>query len=387
MEWSDWFDGFRCSACGKRSQPLDPRCQSCGEPLELVDLATALSNVRPRSTGNGYDGAADLIPFDTGDDIQSSPGATPMILCDWLAETSECGTVFLKNEGANPTGHVADRDMAVAVPLAPHLAISTVALPSPGRSGIAAAAASGAQSLSNRVFVPARATFPSKALINVHGGNMSVVGGRYADAHAAFVDAFEDGWLSLDPNACPFRRFGRVLLYLELLADMDWIAPDVLVVPAARSLDIVPLISTAEACVEAGLVDHIPRFIATQPAGCAPLVDAATTDTASVPDWKNPDTICGELEITHQPGMERVLELIRSTDSEAISVPDPAALEAAVQIARRTGVAPSVAGGVAAAGLTASTTVRSDETAVVLLPGSGGLDADILRSHLMGQGE
>ena len=387
MDWNDWFVGFQCFHCGEQTDRLATTCPTCQSFLTLSGLATALSDLDTSVLLRDMRDLTPILPCTSLGNGFTHPGGTPLIRSPWLAHTSDYTQVSIKHEGTNPTGHVTDRDMAVACAVAASEGEDTVALASPGRSGIAAAAAAGARSLQCHVFVPSRSQFSAKAMINVHGGEMSVIGGRYRDAALAFRDAeADDAWYSLNPSSSPFRQAGRLTMYLEILADREWRAPDTIVLPAASALDVIPLYEAAKASVAADVTKAIPRFIIAQPAGCSPLVDAYAAGESEVSPWESPDTICGELEIGSQPGMHAVLSIIAKTGGEAIAVPDPAALEAAVQLSQRSGCAPSVAGGVAAAALTAVETVNPHESAVVINPGAGSLDADILRSHLMSQG-
>lgn len=372
MEWAPWFEGPRCRSCDTIAPRDALQCSSCGDALSAMRVEAIES----------LDALDDALPISPDAD-GVAPGNTPLIRSPWLESEADVGTIWVKDEGRNPTGHVTDRDMAIAAAAASLLSEDHLRLASPGRSGVAAAAATASMQLDIHVSVPSRAPFPTKAMINVHGGEMQVVGGRYPDARAAFEDA--SGW-SLDPFWNPYARAGRALSYLELLAARSGEPPDAIVVPTGTGAGITALGDTARASLEAGIANSIPRVVAVQPTGCAPVVEAYMAETDHVTEIARPDTIAGELEIPAPDGGDTVLETVHETGGEAIAVPDPAGLEAAVGLAERTGLSASVAGGVAAAGATDLSVAGPDDTVVVLNPGAGGLDADVLRSHLMSKG-
>lgn len=366
MDWAPWFDGPRCRSCGTIASKEALACEACGGSL----LATRVG-----------DGRLEL-PI-AGEDDRLSQGDGTLRRCQWLTEAVGAAAVYVMDEGRNPTGHVSDRDMAVAIAAADLLDLSAVSLASPGRTGVAAAAAAAPYGIDASVFVPSRAPFPAKAMINVHGGDMTVVGGRYPDA-VGRASEDSDAW-SLDPFWNPYARAGRGYIYEALLTTLGE-PPDVLVLPTGGGASALAVADIALAYRQEGITDRVPRIVTAQPAGCAPIVEAWIGDSNVVSSVESPDTICGELEIPDPDSGRDVLHVVDETDGEAISVPDPAALEAAVRLANRSGISASVAGGVAAAAATDLTIVDPDDRIVVLNPGAGGLDADILRSHLMGQG-
>lgn len=378
MNWAPWFDELRCRTCGTIAPRSAIECDDCGGPLRAFPPADIDLSSLPVSN--------QFLPVSAAFH-QSRPGQTPIIESEWLASEAGVAKVLLKDEGRNPTGHVSDRGMAVATAAATLLNVQTIGLASPGRTGVAASAAAASSGLSSEIYVPARAPFPVKAMINVHGGEMTVVGGRYADALAAYVEGGQsDTQWTVDPYLNAYARAGRETIYFELLSQVPNGTPDVLVVPTGTGASAVALADAATTCFEAGIISTMPRLVIAQPEGCAPIVDGFSSSTDAISPVEQPDTICGELEIPDPTGGTAVLEAIEHTGGEAIAVPDPAALEAAVRLAQRDGVSASVAAGVAAAATTDMTVAQPDDKVAVINPGAGGLDADVLRSHLMGQG-
>jgi threonine synthase len=225
-------------------------------------------------------------------------------------------------------------------------------------------------------------------MVNVHGGEMRVVGGRYPDALAAVDDQLESAYHSLQEFADPFRHDAYRSLAYELLADLDWRVPDAVVLPVGTGEVVVGVVAGLRDCAEAGLVDGVPRVYAAQPAGCAPVVTAFEAGR-SVEPWSTPDTIVGELEIPDPPGGDLAVAALRETGGGAVAVDDDEALEAAVTVAATAVLEVGAAGGVAVAGagaLAADGAFDDDATVVVANTESGTKTADVLRSHLMGKG-
>jgi threonine synthase len=388
VRFSDAFERLECAETGTaydrtatgRSEagaPLVPRYDLDGVlTRELVDGAASLWDLAP------------ALPFAREAAVEAAEGATPLVETPSLAEEFGVGRVAVKDESRNPTGTVYDRGLSLAATSAAERGAELVALAAAGNAGQSAAAYAGAAGLRSYAFVPSRAPFPNKAMVNVHGGEMRVVGGRYPDALAAVDDQLESAYHSLQEFADPFRHDAYRSLAYELLADLDWRVPDAVVLPVGTGEVVVGVVAGLRDCADAGLVDGVPRVYAAQAAGCAPVVTAFEADR-SVEPWSTPDTIVGELEIPDPPGGDLAVAALRETGGGAVAVDDDEALEAAVTVAATAVLEVGAAGGVAVAGagaLAADGAFDDDATVVVANTESGTKTADVLRSHLMGKG-
>ena len=96
------------------------------------------------------------FPSRGGLPIRSSPGLTPLVRADRLAERLGTGAeIWIKNDAANPTHSFKDRVVAVAIAKARELGFETVACASTGNLANAVAAHAAAAGLESYVFVPA----------------------------------------------------------------------------------------------------------------------------------------------------------------------------------------------------------------------------------------
>jgi threonine synthase len=387
METTEAFAGVDCRACGSRHAADAGRCPDCDAPLDAaydwdaVD-PDALAVERPASMW-AFDAA---LPFRAP--VTAEEGGTPLVDAGDLAADLGVDALLLKDESRNPTGTVDDRGMSVAVTAAREAGATDVSLPSAGNSAQSAAAYAGRAGLTAHAFVPSRAPFSNKAMVNVHGGDMRVVGGRYADAVAAFSDRDPD-WRSLRAFDGPYRHEGAKTVAYEVASALGWSVPDRVVVPVGTGATLAGVAAGFRDLERVGLLEERPRLVAAQPAGCAPVVEALADGAGDVAPAETPDSIVGELEVPDPPGGRPALEALRSFDGRAVAVDDGDALESAVAVASRATVEVGAAGGVAAAAawaLAEEGSLGADETVVVLNTESGGKTPDVLRSHLMGQG-
>ncbi len=401
MERTAAFAGFACTGCGAAHDAdgdgVVGRCPACAAPLDpvydldAVDPAAVEAAGRREGSMWRFDA---VLPFAADDGVVSvDEGATPLVAAPSLADEFGLGRVLVKDEGRNPTGSVVDRGMALAVTAAAERGAEPVALAAAGDAAQSAAAYAGRAGLRSYGFVPSRAPFPVKALVNVHGGEMRVAGGRYPDAVAALEDDLAAEYTPLGAFETPYRHAGAATVAYEVAAALDWTAPDVVAVPVGTGELLVGLARGFDQLVRLGLCDRAPALLAAQPEGCAPVVEAveAGADAPAVPE--RPDTICGELEIPDPAGGRAAIELLCDADAghRVRAVPDADALEGAVATTATTGVEVGAAGGVAAAALDRWADERAgdepgDRTAVLVNPAAGLKTPDVLRSHLMGQG-
>ncbi len=387
------FEGFRCTDCARTvAGDGATRCPDCEGTLDATyDLSEGIDRETFKSRADGWK-HRELLPF-VPEGI--GEGATPLVEAPRLTEELGVGRVLIKNEAHNPTGTVTDRGLALVAEAAVRSGADTLALPTTGDGGQSAAAYAARAGLLSRSFVPSRATFINKAMINVHGGDMRVVEGRFDDAKAAYEAereelpaADEETWFPAAPFDSPFRHEGTKPIYYEIVEALEWTAPDAVVVPVGHGATIAGIWKGAQEFEDIGAVSGTPQLYAAQPDGCAPVVEAIESREDPEP-WEYPDTVVGSLEVPDPAGGLPAVEAVRASGGAGVAVDDQDLLDSAATVAQHEGLEVSVACGTAAAGaweLADRDAFDPDDTVVVLNTATGNKDADIVRSRLMSQG-
>jgi threonine synthase len=391
MQTTEAFAGLSCLDCGADTDADSHRCQSCGGALAPTYDGDALAAAHERLfTDDGAPGRATgglarfapALPFDGKTLVGLSEGATPLLACPTL--TDEWGpAVRLKAEGANPTGGTVDREMALAVTAAREQGAEGVAVPTTGNGGQAAAAYAARAGLAASTFVPSRSSFDTKAMTNVHGGDMNVVGGRYPDACEAFADR-RGAAHSLAPFETPYRHEGAKTVAYELAA----CDPDAVVYPTSHGTGLVGLHRGFDELAATGVLDGVPRLYAAQPEGCAPVVEAWEAGDTTVAPVEYPDTIVGALEVPDPAGGAHALAALAATDGGAVAVGDDTLQDAALDAAQAGPPVSATGGAAVAAGATLAErgALANGETVVVVDPATANRETDLLRSRLMSEG-
>jgi threonine synthase len=396
MQTTAAFAGPECVDCTERFDATEAthRCPACGgilDPrydLDAVELAPTDLADRPFDSMWRYE---ELLPFRRAAAVTLDEGATPLVDCPRLADVLGVGEVFVKDEGRNPTATFKDRGQSLAMTAAVQHGAADIALASAGNAGQSAAAYAARAGLAAHVFLPARAGFTQKAMVEVHGGTLTVVDGRIGDAGAALEDALaaHDDWYPTATFVTPYRHEGKKTMGYELLEQLDFEVPDAVVYPTGGGVGLVGVHKAAREFLELGMIDELPPLYAAQSAGCAPIVEAFESGRSAHETWAEPDTVCAGIEIPDPGASPLVLDALAESDGGAVAVPDEQILDAAAEVARLEGVEMGATPAAAAAGARAladSGTFDDDATVVLLSTGAGSKDADVLRSHVLGGG-
>jgi threonine synthase len=398
------FRGLESRASGRLHETADPTTVPADEQARGLDPAYDYDAVDPEALlGATQDGPAGvgfghwrfdaLLPFPASTAISAGEGATPLVPTERLADELGVESVYVKDEGRNPTGTVLDRGLSVALTAVAARAadgqdVEPLACASPGNAGQSMAAYAGRADLRSYAFVPSRCAFSNKAMTNVHGGDMRVVGGRFPDAAAAVDEQLETDYTDLGEFATPYRHDGVKTLAFELVADLG-AAPDAVVVPTGSGEVVAGIYKGFSELVRVGVIDAVPKIVAAQAAGCAPIAAAVERGLDEPEPWSTPDTICGELEIADPAGGAAAIEAVTESGGTAVSVEDEDILASAVAVAQNEVMEMGATGGAAPAGawaLAEDGFFDGDETVVLVNSDAGLKTPDVLRSHLMGQG-
>ncbi len=397
MNYAPALTGLDCADCGETVTPTDGpgRCPSCrGLLTPAYDLEAVEEDLDPGEVDGTEDflartGLEALMPVEADASVDIGQGETPLVDAPAIAEDIGIGDLAVVDEGCNPTGTIADREFSTAVAVARAQGATDVALPTMGNGGQAAAAAAARAGIDSHSFVPTRTPFVNKAMINVHGGDMTVVEGRYPDAEGAFRDAMADAdWYSLAPGDTPYRAEGIKPLGYEIAAANGWAAPDWVVVPTGQVTGLVGIHRGFQELVALDVIDDAPRLVAAQAAGCAPIVTAHRDGADEPVAVEHPDSVCGQLEIPDPGAGSLALAALRESDGKAVAASDDEIMAGAVTLAEA-----GLPGGVTAgAGIRATAVladrgeIGADESVVLVNPVSANKEADLMRSHLMSKG-
>jgi len=324
----------RCSSC-KRSAGADffEPCSACGGNMEVsYDFETARSRGKSwiRGVPHSIWGYGELLPSpqSPNDIVSLGEGDTPLIPSRRI-ERRHSRRVLWKNESANPTWSHKDRYQSVAATMARDLGFRGLAGTSTGNHGVAAAAYASAAGLESLIFYPAEMSTNFLHLAGVYGGHAVMTGW---DARGRLLDAVlsRPGWCPVDGRN-PFGIEGYKTIAYEVVRDLGG-APDLIFVPVGSGKLFTGVWRGFEDLIELGLIAEPPRFIACQASGVDVLTEPLNSGRTTVPERLEVHTVALS---TREPSADaRVLQILRRTGGEVVTVPDGDLMAAASRLGR-----------------------------------------------------
>jgi threonine synthase len=378
---------LECSFCGRildanRLQNLCPDCQS--PLLARYDLARVREAVTPAEIEHRPHGLwrwHELLPVsDPHCRLTLGEGGTPLIQAHRLAERVGLTTLYIKDEGLNPTGSFKARGMAVAVSRALELGARTLVTPTAGNAGGAMAAYAALAGLEAHVFMPRDAPLLNQLEVQMYGAHLTLVDGLINDAaQLAAAEAAKHNWFDVSTLKEPYRIEGKKTMGLELALHFaengHWQLPDVVFYPTGGGVGLIGMWKAFDEMVALGWVENRrPRLVVVQSDGCAPIVKAFEAHADSAQVWQNAHTIASGLRVPAVRGDRLVLRALRETGGTAIAVSDAEILEAQRLIAQLAGVFAAPEGAATYAGLVKlvqSGWIKPDERVLLYNTGTG----------------
>ncbi|MFQ5980987.1 MAG: threonine synthase, partial [Candidatus Heimdallarchaeota archaeon] len=331
-------------ACGRQSDPKKPqRLCSCGKILFAeYDLERAKETLSSRNMRNR--------PFNLWRFFEIMPvyepryrytlgeGWTPLLELKNLGQQLDL-KLFLKDESQNPTGTFKSRGLCAAVSKASELGIKDFVIPTAGNAGAALAAYAAHAQARAHIFMPEDTPGIIQKEVRAMGGNAILVPGLINDAaREATLAAEEHGFFDVSTLKEPYRAEGKKTMGFELVEQLNWSVPDVIVYPTGGGTGIVGMWKAFSELETLGIISEQPRMIGVQASGCAPIVKAFQEGKKTVQFWDNAQTIAAGLCVPAAIGDYLILEAIRKSEGTAIAVDDQEIIAAMKSLAQQEGI-------------------------------------------------
>jgi len=304
---------------------------------------------RPLGSASGVWRFESLVMPGAGSSIVSHPeGNTPLLTRAAIDRFAGLDGLRIKHEGHNPTGSFKDRGMTVGVTQAVRLGASAVACASTGNTSAALASYAAQAGIPGLVFVPAGKIAMGKLAQTLgYGARTLMVRGDFDDCLRLVQDAARELGIYLLNSINPWRVEGQKTIVLEMLQQLDWQAPDFIVLPAGNLGNTAAFGKALREAKALGLIDKMPRIVSVQAAGAAPFARAFRENFATRYSVQA-DTIATAIRIGDPASWDRAVRSIRETDGIVLSCSDDEIIAAKVAIdAAGVGCEPASAASVA----------------------------------------
>jgi len=308
--------------------------------------------------------------------VSLGEGVTPLVHAAALGEQLGLQQLFIKDEGQNPTNSFKARGLSAAVSMAKALGIETIALPTAGNAGGAAAAYAARAGIRCVIAMP-RDT-PAAIVLECRGfgAEVHLVDGLISDCGAFIASsAAAHGWFEVSTLKEPYRIEGKKTMGYELWEEFDGTLPDVIVYPTGGGVGLIGMWKAFDELEAMGLTgSRRPRMIAAQAEGCAPIVRAFDRHDSASTMWENAATVAAGLRVPKPLGDFLILADVYASHGEAVAVSDRELMAACMEMARLEGILGAPEGGAGLAAirqLIALKKIRPAESVVLFNTGSG----------------
>lgn len=340
---------LECSLTGKRYEPGRPHGLSeAGRPIIVrYDLERIRSAV-PRSSIEGSEAPglwryAPLLPVTRPENrVSLGEVMTPIIALERSAPLlgAEPGRVLVKDEGRLPTGSFKARGLCLAVSMAKEFGISHMAIPTNGNAGSALAAYARRAGIRATVLCPSDTPDINIREIQCQGADTYLVNGLINDCGKIVGEGKEKvGWFDVSTLKEPYRIEGKKTMGLELAEQLGWRLPDVIFYPTGGGTGLIGMWKAFHELKELGWIDGpMPRMVAVQAEGCAPIVKAWAEGEEHAPLWENAHTVAAGIRVPIAVGDFLIIRAVRESGGFAMAVPDAEIMELRDGIAAEEGL-------------------------------------------------
>jgi threonine synthase len=372
-------------------------CPACGGLLEIdVDSSAIDAGVLkelwserrrsrdPRDISGVWRYREFLPAYPVQEIVTIGEGNTPLVRGHKSAAWAGVTDLQFKHLGWNPTGCFKDLGMTVGMTEAVHTGAKVVACASTGNTAASLAAYAARAGLIGRVYLPAGQVSLNKlAQALDFGAEIVEIEGSFDDALNTLLEKTGEGVYFLN-SINPFRIEGQKTTMFELLDQLNWKAPDYLVVPGGNLGNSAAFGKAFDELLRFGFIDKLPRMIVVQAAGANPFAQLWRDGAEELSPVTEPETVATAIRIGNPRSWKKSLRGVRNTGGQVLDVTDEEIAEAKAVIGRD-GVGCEPASAATLAGLRKlrrGNQIPEEASVVAILTGHALKDTNfIIRAH------
>ncbi|MFD6683185.1 threonine synthase [Micromonospora parva] len=373
-----------CPRCGKEhaADRLQNLCD-CGSPLlaryDLPAVAKAVTPERFPLRPADLWRYRELLPVADPRHVTTlGEGWTPLLRTPAYGTEIGIADLMVKDEGLIPTGSFKARGAAVGVSRARELGVERVAMPTNGNAGSAWATYAARAGMGATIVMPLSAPSICRRECVAAGADLRLIDGLIGDAGRQVAELVaESNGAIFDAGTLrePYRLEGKKTMGYEIVEQLGWQVPDVIIYPTGGGVGLIGIHKALHELRELGWIgDKLPRLVAVQSTGCAPIVRAFAAGENRAQPWADAHTVAFGITVPAPLGDELILAALRESSGTAVAVDDADILADLREFAGREGLLLCPEGAAcltAARQLRAGGWIRAGERVVVLNTGAG----------------
>lgn len=334
------FYTLECTDCQKEydEHVTCTTCLECGGPLDAIYnydfIKKRLNLYALKNSPISALKYLTLYPILNLDKIVTlNEGGTPLHKCDNLSKMYSLSNIYVKNEGANPTGVFKDRGTLVEVTKALEMGAKAVCLASTGNMAASVAAYCSIAKIPCYVLVPEGTPIGKLAQGLSYGARMIQVRGDYSTcAKLAEKMAKRHGFYLAGDYV--FRQEGQKSQAYEIAEQLGWKSPDYLICPVGVGTNLAAIWKGFVELMKLNLIDSLPKIVAVQPEGANAVYAAFARKESTYTPIKQVNTICSAVAVANPFDGNKILDAVRDSEGTCLQLSDQEVLEAQQLLAK-----------------------------------------------------
>ncbi len=269
----------------------------------------------------------EAIPIDKEENIVSfNEGFTPLIDLNFNGRS-----VLIKQEQLFLSGSFKDRGASVLISKTKELNIERVVEDSSGNAGCAIASYCAKAGINCDIYVPLKNSAAKLIQIESYGAKLHKISGNREDtANAALQASKKYYYASHVWN--PFFLHGTKTFAFEICEQLDWQAPDTIILPVGNGTLLLGSYIGFNELKEAQIIKRIPKIIAIQSQSCNPLFKAFKNNLDNIPEITPQDTIAEGIAIAKPLRGKEIVNAVRQSNGNFIEVSDEEVKESLMEM-------------------------------------------------------
>jgi threonine synthase len=280
----------------------------------------------------------ELLPFlpDISRAVTLFEGNTPIYEAPLSSVYCGLAGIRFKHQGMNPTGSFKDNGMTTGVTAARENGAAAVACASTGNTSASMAAYAARAGLEAVVFVPAgRISYGKLAQALEYGARVLELEGSFDDAMRIVRELAVETPLYLLNSVNPFRLEGQKTIIIEMLEQLDWVAPDWIILPGGNLGNCSAFGKALHELSSLGFIDRVPRLAVIQAKGAAPFYRLfRSEDRGRLIPIDHPATLATAISIGNPVSWPKALRSLEWTNGVVEEVSENEIAEAKAVIGR-----------------------------------------------------
>ncbi len=359
-------------------------CPKCGGILTVeydIDYLRSFNKHNHSKFDKMWDYKEVLPPITNESIVTNDEGGTPLVDSRRIISEINLKRLLFKDESKNPTGSFKDRPVSMCVSMAKEFDCDTVVVSSSGNGGASTASYSTLAGVNNIIFVPETTPVSKVGQALIYGGQVIRVKGNFSISYnAALKTALNENVMNITTTFLnPYGIEGDKIISYEVFLQLGDV-PDYFIIPVGAGPILYGIYKGFKELKQIGMIERVPKLVAVQSEGCAPIANALINDSPVV-SCANPSTvasaICDPLIGYEQDG-EITVEAVKKTGGCGVIVSDDEILCAGRELAQKEGLYVEPASASAYAGLKkliGQGTIDPNSTVICLLTGHGLKDS------------